>query len=181
VANVRIPPSPPISVEPHQNVTTDANEMGEGTVRRLITYSIRLPMDHYTTIWLCRVPRTYDKAPYRLWRTHGIAMGHSWNKGCMLLTSISSRPTNATHLSTRSQRADKTLHRMMAFISSQGLSSGGGTDAVNRASELASNLMSDGRRADIILLTARGQLLSSALRPLSLCKTARPLRRAFAT
>jgi len=69
VVNIRIPPSPPISLEPDQNVTTDANGMVEGTVRRLITYSIRLPMDHYTTIWLCRVPRTSSnwqttQAPY---------------------------------------------------------------------------------------------------------------------
>jgi len=58
-----------VAADPHQNRTTDANEISEGTVRRLIPYSIRFPTGNYTTIWLCRVPRTLSnrqttEAPY---------------------------------------------------------------------------------------------------------------------
>jgi len=56
MAVVRIPPFLPISVEPHQNDTTGAEEMGEGAVRRLITNLIHLLMDHFSTISLCRAP-----------------------------------------------------------------------------------------------------------------------------
>jgi len=37
-------------------IPLDADEMGEGAVRRLITTSMRLLMDHSSTIFLCRVP-----------------------------------------------------------------------------------------------------------------------------
>ena len=49
--------SPPTSVESHQSDTTGAEETGEGAMRRRMTHSICLLMDHASTIFQCRVPR----------------------------------------------------------------------------------------------------------------------------
>jgi len=83
------------------------------------------------------------------------------------------------------QKKDQ-IYRTVVFISSRTFSKGVGSDAVNWVFELVSNSARLTIRGPaswplIILLTARGQLLSSALRPLPPCKLARPLRRAFAT
>jgi len=75
---------------------------------------------------------------------------------------------------------------MVGFISSQTFSRGGGVQRRElglRAGEQQRQVYcpTSGVLIDNFLLTARGQLLPSALRPLSLCKIARPLPRAFST
>ena len=54
------PPCTPTGV-----ISPDAEEMGEGMVRRLITNSTRLLMDHASAIFLCKLPgpRAIGKEP----------------------------------------------------------------------------------------------------------------------